>query len=56
MKKLLLAFSQLLLSGFMAFGQTTATDFTVNDCGGTSHNLFTELDAGKVIVLCWPMP
>jgi hypothetical protein len=34
----------------------TATDFTANDCNGTSHNLFTELNAGKVIVLCWVMP
>lgn len=34
----------------------TATNFTCNDCNGTSHDLFTELDAGKVIVLCWVMP
>src|SRR5438128_5107173 len=34
----------------------TATDFTADDCGGTSHNLFTELDSGKVIVLVWVMP
>lgn len=34
----------------------TATDFTANDCSGTSYNLFTDLNAGKVIVLCWVMP
>ena len=34
----------------------TAVDFTANDCNGISHNLFTELDNGKVIVLCWVMP
>lgn len=34
----------------------TATDFTVDDCNGTSFNLYSELDAGKVIVLCWVMP
>lgn len=33
-----------------------ATNFTCNDCSGGSHDLFTELDAGKVIVLCWVMP
>jgi hypothetical protein len=39
----------------VSFGQT-ATNFTVNDCAGTSHDLFTELNSGKVIVLCWVMP
>jgi hypothetical protein len=34
----------------------TATNFTCNDCSGVSHDLFTELDAGKVIVICWVMP
>ncbi|MDQ3049834.1 MAG: T9SS type A sorting domain-containing protein [Bacteroidota bacterium] len=34
----------------------TATNFTCNDCSGVSHDLFTELDAGKVIVLAWVMP
>lgn len=36
--------------------QTTATNFTCNDCSGNSHTLFTELDSGKVIVLIWVMP
>lgn len=45
------------LLGFIkvSFSQT-ATNFTVNDCSGTSHDLFTELNSGKVIVLCWVMP
>lgn len=34
----------------------TATNFSCNDCSGGSHDLFTELDAGKVVVLCWVMP
>jgi len=34
----------------------TATNFTANDCAGASHDLFTELNAGKVIVLVWVMP
>ena len=54
MKKQLLT---LLLSTitFISVAQT-ATNFTANDCNGTSHNLFTELNSGKVIVLCWVMP
>jgi hypothetical protein len=34
----------------------TATNFTTTDCKGTTYDLFTELAAGKVIVLCWVMP
>jgi hypothetical protein len=34
----------------------TATNFNCNDCDGVNHDLFTELDAGKVIVICWVMP
>lgn len=45
-----------LLSSFAAFSQTNATDVTVVDCAGNSHNLFTELDAGKIIVIGWTMP
>lgn len=54
-RKLLVSFS-LLISGILAFGQTTATDFTVNDCSGTSHHLFGELDAGKVVVIAFVDP
>lgn len=36
--------------------QTTATDFTTNDCNGVSHNLFDSLDAGNIIVIAWVMP
>lgn len=34
----------------------TATDWTVDDCAGNSHTLFSELDAGKVVVIGWTMP
>ncbi len=54
MKKTLLTF----IGGLAiapGFAQT-ATDFTVDDCAATSHTLFTELDAGKIVVLCWVMP
>jgi hypothetical protein len=33
-----------------------AVDFTANDCSGVSYNLYTELNSGKVIVLCFVMP
>ena len=39
-----------------ANAQTTAPDFTATDCNGMSHNLYTELAAGKVVVLTWVMP
>ena len=55
MKKTLLT----VLVGLIAqcsFSQTTATNFICNDCASTSHTLFAELDAGKVIVLVWAMP
>jgi hypothetical protein len=35
---------------------STATDFTADDCNGVTHNLFSELDAGKIIVIAWIMP
>lgn len=53
-KTLLTAISGLFT--ILGFAQTTATDFTANDCGGTSHTLFTELNAGNVIVITWVMP
>jgi hypothetical protein len=34
----------------------TAVNFNCNDCAGNNHDLFTELDAGKVIVISWVMP
>lgn len=34
----------------------TAPNFTCNDCKGNPHDFYTELDAGKVIVICWVMP
>lgn len=34
-----------------ATAQTTALDFTANDCDGLPHTLFTELEAGDVVLL-----
>jgi hypothetical protein len=44
-----------ILASYGAFSQT-ATNFICNDCDGVSHNLFEELDEGKVVILCWVMP
>ncbi len=44
----------LLFTG-ITFSQT-ATNFTANDCSGNSHDLFSELDAGNVVVIAWIMP
>ncbi len=40
----------------VASSAQTAVNFNCNDCMGTNHDLFTELDAGNVIVLTWVMP
>ena len=52
-KTLLIAITSMFASAGIA---QTATDFTINDCGGTSHHLFAELDAGKVIVIAFVDP
>lgn len=38
-----------LASGLQA--QTTALDFTANDCNGISHSLFSELEAGNAVII-----
>lgn len=54
MKKQILTFLFAVIA-FAGFTQT-AVNFNCNDCASTPHDLFAELDAGKVIVLCWTMP
>lgn len=54
MKKQLLTLA-LAMASFIGFAQT-AVNFNCNDCSSNPHNLFSELDEGKVIVLCWTMP
>ena len=56
MKKILIISTLIYFSVGIIFAQTTATDFTTNDCNGVSHNLFNELDAGNIIVIGWVMP
>jgi hypothetical protein len=54
MKRILLVIA--ILSIRMAGFSQTAVNFIGNDCAGTAHNLFTELDAGNIIVLSFVMP
>lgn len=54
MKKLLLILAA--SCSVFAVQAQTATDFTATDCDGNSHNLYTELASGKVVVLTWVMP
>ncbi len=51
MKKLIYTLIAFTIIASTSNAQTTAMDFTKNDCHGTPHNLFTELDAGNVIIL-----
>jgi hypothetical protein len=55
MKKTLPILFLLLLLSFTSQAQT-ATNFNTKDCQGKTHDLFAELDAGKVIVMAWVMP
>lgn len=54
MKKILLLSIFITISIF-SFSQI-APNFTVNDCNGTSVDLYTQLNSGKVVILCWVMP
>jgi len=56
MKKYILKSLLVLFVANVSFAQTTATNFTTNDCNGVSHHLFDELDNDKVIVIAWVMP
>lgn len=55
MKKVMFSICSLLFLAPVLMGQT-AVNFNCNDCAGNNHDLFTELDAGKVIVIDWVMP
>ena len=56
MKKNILNYLLVLFAVNVSFAQTTATDFTDNDCNGVPHHLFNELDNGNVVVIAWVMP
>ncbi len=54
MKKTTL-FLTILLFSVYSFAQI-ATNFNCNDCDGNNVDLFSKLDSGKVVVICWVMP
>lgn len=45
-----------MLAAAISNAQTTAMDFTKNDCNGVSRHLFADLDSGKAVVLFYFMP
>jgi hypothetical protein len=55
MKQTLLLFALAVASTVPSLAQTTAMDFTQMDCTGNSHTLFTELNAGNVVIMEWYM-
>lgn len=56
MKKILFTLTAILLTLIsLTKAQTTAMDFTQADCDGVDHQLYSELDAGNVIILEYMM-
>ncbi|HET7819858.1 MAG TPA: T9SS type A sorting domain-containing protein [Bacteroidia bacterium] len=51
MKKIYTPFLALILIGTTIKAQTTAMDFTMNDCNGKMHHLFNELDSQNVVIM-----
>lgn len=56
MRKKIYALILLLFVGWGVLHAQTAVNFTCPDCTGTTYDLFTQLDSGKVVVICWVMP
>jgi hypothetical protein len=56
MKKIITITSILLAAFANTNAQTTATNWTAQDCNSNNHTLFTDLNAGKVVVMVWVMP
>jgi hypothetical protein len=52
----LLATACFALAANFSFAQTTAMNFTGEDCNGNQVNLFSDLDAGKAVMLIFYMP
>lgn len=50
MKKLFLSLITILIICNFSFAQTTAMDWTKDDCNGNSHNCFKELNDGNVLL------
>ena len=56
MKKATLLITLLICFTSSIYAQTNATNFNTADCQGNNHDLFTELNSGKIIVIAWVMP
>lgn len=56
MKQTIITIAILLTVFSTVHAQTTATNWTAQDCSSTSHTLFTDLDNGKIVVMVWVMP
>jgi hypothetical protein len=54
MKKIIYLVLAVILS--LTASAQTATNFNCNDCDGATVDLFSKLDSGKVVVICWVMP
>ncbi len=54
MKKSIFTLATSLLCLFLN-GQI-APNFTANDCASNNHDLYTELNSGKIIIITWVMP
>jgi hypothetical protein len=55
MKSLIFCTILLCCASFL-HSQSPAVNFTTKDCGGVQRDLYSELQAGKIVVLCWVMP
>lgn len=51
MKKSFTFFVALVFSISISLAQSTAMDFNMDDCNGNMHNLYSELDQEKVVIL-----
>ncbi len=51
-----IAFICLILALSARLSAQTAANWTANDCSGNSHELFSDLNSGKVAVIIWVMP
>ncbi len=54
MKKLLLSLG--IIASAFSINAQTAPNFTANDCAAINHDLYTELNSGKIIVITFIMP
>ena len=56
MKKTILLLAALMFVSTISTAQDTAIQLSGTDCNGVSHDLFADLDAGKVVLLHFFMP